>query len=81
MGISHRRTILALGCSRLAPRLCAPLDMIAGACASARDRIGYFAVARRVTRVAALATAFNDAVTMSLSMPTPCRVSAPPFLT
>jgi hypothetical protein len=32
---------------------------------------GYFPVARWVARVAALATAFSEAVTMSLSMPTP----------
>jgi hypothetical protein len=33
--------------------------------------IGYFAAAFWVARVAALATAFKEAVTMSLSMPTP----------
>ena len=34
-------------------------------------REGYFAAAFWVARVAALATAFKEAVTMSLSMPTP----------
>jgi len=37
---------------------------------------GYFPAARWVARVAALATAFNEAVTISLSMPTPYNVLA-----